>query len=399
MTRERSSDRRGGVFVDSIFAGMLFAASIASTFLLSMYTVQRLPVFVAATAIVCVAVALRRYSPPWSLGLAWAGSLLHMVSGFDVGFAQLGVLIVIASAAHYGSSVLLLLSGLSVVVGSALALIYLAVTNSVVAYLFTAGGELTGLAPYVALGTLVGSLLAIPWLIGLLARALRLNREGKRRALEAERREQTAREVAELEAARVALARDVHDIVGHSLAVIVAQSDSVRFRGAGEFDEVVASVRTIGDTARRALQDVRHVLESTQGPAAVPAPALDLDQLVEDVVAARPGAVLARGATGGLPPGERGVALYRATQELLTNALRHGDAGGPLRIRLDGDRTVTRVHVENAPAPDRAEDDRVGTGLDGARERLRRVGGDLTIDHSDGLFRAAVSVPSEEVMA
>jgi signal transduction histidine kinase len=357
---------------------------------------------VVSAVIMAAAVAVRRLHPGWALALAWVSSLAHMITGLDAGVTQLGILVVLASAAHYGSPAVLRLSGASVPVGAVIALAYLLLIDSWLVRLFSSTSLLPLWLPVGVLAALIALVLAVPWLVGLLARTMRLGREGRQRAAEAEAEARRSRELAELQSARTQLTRDVHDIVGHSLAVIVAQAESVRFRDDAEVEAMRSAVATIADTARRALGEVRHVLESTDAArAASSAPVVDLDRLIAEVADSRPGTLIARTGSAPAPQGAAAVALYRATQELLTNALRHGDPAAPLRIAVDRSAPMTAVQVENdrgpADAADRELDAaRTGTGLDGARARLAAVGGGLDAAEVEGRFVARATVPLGE---
>ncbi|UYN84406.1 MAG: hypothetical protein KIT89_04235 [Microcella sp.] len=370
-----------------------------------------LVVFVFAAAVMAAAMTVRRLRPEWALGLAWVSTVVHMLGGLDAELTQLGVLIVLATAAHYGSTLVLRVSGASVVVGAIIAVVYLVAIDSWIVRVFGGTAFTPSWVPYAVLVVLIGMVLAVPWLIGLLARYLRLSREGRERAALAQAEARRAREIADLQASRMSLARDVHDIVGHSLAVIIAQAESVRFRDVAEPDDLEAvrtTVATIADTARRSLGEVRQVLastslESTSTDSTIESPqptsSLDLDRLIGDVERSRPGMIVRRADTVRLPSGEASVALYRAVQELLTNALRHGDSAEPLIVDIAETSDHIEVEVVNSVAGAGDSEHpaaRHGTGIDGARSRLEAVAGSLTIDASTHTFRAIARVPVGE---
>lgn len=372
--------------------------------------------FAVAAAVMAAAMTVRRLRPDWALGLAWVSTLVHILAGLDAGLTQLGVLIVLATAAHYGSTLVLRVSGVSVVVGVIIAVVYLVAIDSWIVRVFGGTTFVPSWVPYAVLVVLVGMVLAVPWLIGLLARYLRLSREGRERAVLAQAEARRAREIADLQASRMSLARDVHDIVGHSLAVIIAQAESVRFRDVAEPDDLEAvrtTVATIAETARRSLGEVRQVLESTslestplESPSAgsraenpSPTSSLDLDELIGDVERSRPGMIVHRADTVRQPSGEASVALYRAVQELLTNALRYGDSAEPLTVDVSETSEFIEVEVVNSVAGAGDSEHpaaRHGTGLDGARSRLDAVGGSLILESSTHTFRAIARVPVGE---
>ncbi|MBU1251122.1 MAG: hypothetical protein KJ659_01985 [Actinobacteria bacterium] len=364
--------------------------------------------FLASGLLMLVAVALRRFRPAIALPLVWLATIAHMTFGLDAGLLQLGILAVLVGAAHYGSRTVLVLSGVSVPVGSAIAVLYLISVESWVWDVFGAGGPMLGAVPLIFIGGLIFSALAVPWLIGLLARAFRISRESRERRAAAEREAQRSAELAHHERARTELARDVHDIVGHSLAVIVAQAESVRFIDSSDSTAVRAAVQTIADTARRSLEDVRAVLETTGAVSsdvsgAAPVTTEALDRLIDDVAAARPEVRVVRRGDGVVAlHGLAATAIYRATQELLTNALRHGASRAPLEVErtIDADAVVVRVTNSTVPGGDddgaADVDERTGTGLAGARARLDAVGGRLDLEElPGGRFRACARVPLE----
>lgn len=397
---------RGGVLiVDGLTGLALLLVSATLGLLLTAPGAMSEPLTVATIlgsgAIMAAAVTVRRLHPGWALALAWVATLAHMVAGLDAGIMQFGILVVLASAAHYGSTLVLRLSGVSVAVGAVIAVGYLLIIDSWLVRIFSSSALVPSWLPVGVLAALVALVLAVPWLIGLLARTIRLGREGRQRALQAEADALRARELADLQSARTQLTRDVHDIVGHSLAVIVAQAESVRFLDPDDADGVRVAVATIADTARRALGDVRGVLESTEAAESSPTTVVDLDRLIADVADSRPGTAVVRRGAGAAPPSPADVALYRATQELLTNALRHGDAEAPLLIEVEHAAGTMAVRVENAVArppetiPMTGEGVvRVGTGLDGARGRLVAVGGTLEVADDETRFIARASVPA-----
>ena len=191
-----------------------------------------------------------------------------------------------------------------------------------------------------ALAVLVAALFALllSWTVGALVRTslrARENRAAKERA--------EADAVAEQE--RVRIARDMHDVVAHSLAVVIAQADGARYALAAggsagsprESDPAAsAALETISSTARAALADVRLLLTQlrhSQGDGPQPTLA-DLEALYAHVRAA--GVQLrvdVDPAPPGTPPASVQLAVYRILQEALTNALRHGD-GAPVSVRL-----------------------------------------------------------------
>lgn len=351
-------------------------------------------------------IAVRRELPAVGLLLAWASTLVHMSARLDASVLQLGLLLVLYGAARYGSRRVLLLSGLSVGAGALVAIAYLVLIGSWVVSDLGFQGPATALLRLLITTAVLAVVLAVPWLLGLLGRTSAQAKATRLRQAEAEREAERSQQIADLSAERTALARDVHDIVGHSLAVIIAQSESVRFLHEREPGAVLAAVDTIAGTARRSLADVRRVLERTTDLETAQTGASlaldDLDRLIDDVAAARP--ALVRGEHGprrALPPEVAAVA-YRVTQELLTNALKHGDRSGELRLDRYWTAEALVVVVRNAVAGDAppgadAEQEPApgsgGQGVPGMRSRLAEVGGALEIELVEGTMTARASIP------
>lgn len=200
-----------------------------------------------------------------------------------------------------------------------------------------------------------------------------------------------------LELERNRIAREVHDVVAHSLAVVIAQADGARFAAETKPASVAPALEAISDTARRALGEVRtmlHDLRASGAAGVVPGP----EDLVGLVAGIRALGVDVEEATFGeaRPLDERsGLALYRIAQEALTNAMRHGDRSEPVGFELDwGDREVVLVVSNAVPAEAVPATERAGHGVTGMRERAADAGGDCSAGTgSNGRFRVRVALP------
>ena len=207
---------------------------------------------------------------------------------------------------------------------------------------------------------------------------------------QATERAASAAQRADQEEERAALARDMHDVVAHSLAVVIAQANGARYAADPAVKD--ATLETIASTARHALGDVRLLLAQLRHiEAPDPVASLDgIDALVErvrssglDVRLERDGDVrLARTAD---------IAAYRILQEALTNALRHGDVARPVHVRIVGGGEVV-LDVHNRM---RAEPGAPGHGVRGIHERARLAGGTAWTGIEDGWFRVRVAFPAE----
>ncbi len=350
-----------------------------------------------------VACALFRIAPGLALGLVWVTSILQMANRLDISPVQFAVVIVAYGAGRYGSVVTLWASGLSIPLGAAAAVGYLGLVPtgglaSPLVRVLPAGGGHHAIP--VLIGLAVGfvfavALLGMPWMLGL---ALRLRGHAQRSAeqrLAAEAERHQAEEIARLRHEQTRLARDVHDVVGHSLAVILAQAESAQFRPESDTAAVRATLENIAASARQSLRDVRQVLSSTDETSPVTSVATEsLDALLEGVQAAGNQVhSIVLGTPRPLPP-ELDVVVFRVMQEMLTNALKHGrrDQAVSVERHWDGELRIEVVNVVASPTAASAAptEDTVsvatataGRGLEGMRRRLESVGGRLDVRRRD----------------
>jgi signal transduction histidine kinase len=239
----------------------------------------------------------------------------------------------------------------------------------------------------------------LPAMIALLVRARRLS--------EREVREQERRRYAYEE--RLRIARDVHDVVGHSLAVITMQAgvalhllDKERPAQARP-DRVAESLEAIKKTSREALAELRTTLEvfrSDSEEPRSPSPGLArLDALLDGLRAAGRDVTLVREGSDDLHavPAAVDQAAFRIIQESLTNVVRHAGAA-QATVAVSREAGMLTVGVsDNGPATSVPPD---GNGIRGMRERARAVGGTLgvSVREPNGLLvRADLPLPEGDV--
>lgn len=220
------------------------------------------------------------------------------------------------------------------------------------------------------------------------------DREERETQRERERAERRRLELAEHERAvqvaaaeeRTAVAREVHDIVAHSLSVIAVHAEGGRALTAREQQRAPEILETIAETAREALDDLRELVAMLRGdePAAAgqpgasyrPAPGIgDIDELVSRL----DGRVRLRVVGDRRQVGPvAGMTVYRLVQESLTNVLRHAGPDAAVDVRLDiGERAIDLVVRDDGYGAASATDGR-GTGLAAMRERVQMHDGTLT---------------------
>jgi signal transduction histidine kinase len=203
-------------------------------------------------------------------------------------------------------------------------------------------------------------------------------------------------------AERTRIAREMHDIVAHSLSVIIAQADGGRYAGATDPPSAIRALETIGDTGRAALADMRGILGVLRSEPeddharAVPQAvhAADIDALVDQVRATGLDVALARvGERRALPPGI-GWALQRICQEALTNALKHAGPGAKVTVMERWSSSTISLDVSDDGRGASAAGDGGGHGLRGMRERAESLGGVFSAGPAPtGGFRLSVTVP------
>jgi signal transduction histidine kinase len=203
-----------------------------------------------------------------------------------------------------------------------------------------------------------------------------------------------------VEQERTRIARDLHDVLAHSLAVIAAQADGTRYLSKDQPKAVLNALDTIARSARSALVDAQRVIEGVRDDGMVtPQPRLsDIKALIESM---QRGSLKIHRSESGTPvelsTGQE-VAVFRIVQECLTNALKHGGRGTDVRIHFDWSGPGLTLHVASAitqgheDAGDPASP-RVGRGLPGMRERAHLAGGWLTAGPDGEHFRVTVFIP------
>ncbi|ODT38098.1 MAG: histidine kinase [Microbacterium sp. SCN 71-17] len=280
-------------------------------------------------ALFSAALALRRLQPGAALLLAWIAAIVQMSLQRDPSPVDLVTYAVLYTAAAYGTRRVYWAGFASTVVGAVV----------VTAYLTVRAGRDVFVPTFdtLAIVLVAGFAFLLSWGSGTLARTTR-----RAAANAAARRAAEEATIAEQE--RVRIARDMHDVVAHSLAVVIAQADGARYAAAQDSEAATRALSTISTTARAALGDVRLLLQQLRhSQADGPQPTLaDLESLYAQVRAA--GVDLQTTvdpAPAAEPPTAIQLAVYRILQEALTNALRHG-----------GDR---RVAVRFAWHPDRVD--------------------------------------------
>jgi signal transduction histidine kinase len=243
-----------------------------------------------------------------------------------------------------------------------------------------------------------------PWAIGLSVRRQRALREkAMEKALEAER-ELAAAEERAVFAERLRIARELHDVVSHTLSVIAVQSAVARHLSAEQPERVAPALEAIEAASRTALDDLRRmlgVLREAPGEDPDPtsenlAPSPGLDDIEALVALHReshgPVELTIDPAAQGMPASVR-LTVFRIVQEGLTNARKHAPSSS-VRIAVQARGGDISVVVDNAAAEHPAPAGDPGFGLVGMRERVGLFGGEFEAGPTgSGGFRVRAVLP------
>lgn len=254
------------------------------------------------------------------------------------------------------------------------------------------GGGLVMIFQYYLLAV---AIFVLAWVAGMLVAVNRSRRAAQTGEIRATVKLGEAKQEVTLEQERNRVARDVHDIVAHSLAVVIAQADGARYGAKNVPAPVVEALENIAITARAALTDVRVLLgELRHNEEAGPQPGMnDLDALIRGFRDSGLKIEWNSYGTAAELVGTPALAVYRIVQEALTNALRHGDRSEPVELVFDWGTSSIAVIVTNG-MPAGATAGGAGHGIPGMRERATLAGGELEAsDGTNGRFRVRATIP------
>jgi signal transduction histidine kinase len=267
----------------------------------------------------------------------------------------------------------------------------------------------------------LGALIAASWVLGY---ALRTRRDyvaelrDRAARLEAEEGERAARAVVD---ERLRIARELHDVIGHSISLIVIQSEAAARSARSNPDAVPAFLSRISAASRQALAEMRGVLAVLRPDATVLpttglpttglpttglpttglpttgelSPPPGLEQVGEFVASLRVGGLEARfeAEPMHLPPG-MALAVYRIVQESLTNVLKHAGADAKADVTIIRSGATVRVSVHDDGAGPSGQAPGTAHGIVGMRERVAAYGGTLrTGARPGGGFEVEASIP------
>lgn len=248
-----------------------------------------------------------------------------------------------------------------------------------------------------AFGVICG-VVAAAWFAGLLQRVRRayiLELEDRAKRIEREAAQQVQLAANE---ERSRIAREMHDVVAHSLSVMIVQADGALYASKNDPAAAPRALETISETGRSSLQQMRGLLgilraeESDVQLAPVPG-AVDVPALVEQVAANGLDVTLEVLGDLGRVPAATGLTVYRVVQESLTNTLKHAGPGVKAEVDLRVTTTDVRIRVDDDGRGASAVDGR-GHGLRGVRERIALHTGTVEAGpRSGGGYRVSAVIP------
>ncbi|MER7644648.1 sensor histidine kinase [Streptomyces sp. NPDC126522] len=348
----------------------------------------------AVSAVMCVAIALRRRWPEKMLLLAAATGLVQLVLDVEPVAADFAMLVIVYTVAATGArwaSRFALVSGLS------------AATLAQIRW----PQEETSSAGLVAIAVFQTVPFALAWVLGDSMRTRRAyfaQLEERAARLEKEREAQAKVAVA---AERARIARELHDVVAHNVSVMVVQADGAAYVLDSAPDQAKKALETISSTGRQALAEMRRLLgvlrtgEHKEAGEYVPQPDVEqIDDLVEQCrTSGLPVDFKVEGTPRPLPSGVE-LTAYRIVQEALTNTRKHGgpNTGASVRLVYFDDGLGLLVEDDGKGAPHELYEeggaDGQGHGLIGMRERVGMVGGTLDAGpRPGGGFRISALLP------
>ena len=251
-----------------------------------------------------------------------------------------------------------------------------------------------------------GTLVGISWLLGRATRQRRFTLEQMRERAERLEREQLQERALAQADERASIAREMHDIIAHSLSVIIAQADGARYAAPNNPQLAIDTLELVSEQGRTALDEMRRLLGVLRtGEISETAPTPGLEALSVPVAAATAAGIPVEvdwhgTAKGSLPAGAELVA-YRVVQEALTNTIKHAGPGARARVELRWQANGLEIDVRDdgrgAASSIMTRPEPSGQGLRGMRERVSLYGGNFAAGPSSGGgFRVRADLPYED---
>lgn len=392
-------DRRHAIyewFRTNRFTVDLTAAIILVLLFGPVYLLAGRPFLFLLSCCLLLPLAWRRTRPEVAAGVVVLVCLVQWAAGAEPVAGQIAVPLVIYATAAYGpawASRAVLLLGL---LGG--------VMLTTREYSGSAASGILGLTIGALYTVLIWMLVLVSWTLGDLTRVRRLQLqalEDRTRRLEIEHNQERQLAAAD---ERSHIAREMHDIVAHSLSVIITQADGARYAAAMKPELATEALATIAATGRDSLAEMRRllgVLRSDDGSPTRPQPRLsDLDELLLGFRAAGLQVSFEQNGTPRrqLPAGAE-LTAYRTIQEALTNVIKHAGPSATATLVLTWQNRGLEIDISD-DGRGAAADPPVpggGNGLPGMGERIALYDGSLSVGpQQGGGFRVSAFIPYSE---
>ncbi|MEV5648691.1 histidine kinase [Nocardia sp. NPDC052254] len=234
--------------------------------------------------------------------------------------------------------------------------------------------------------------IVLGWMVGLML-------QFQRQSLDQERENQEIRAVQAADDERRRIAREVHDVIAHSLSVTLLHLTAARhsLETDRDVDEAIDALGDAERLGRQAMADIRHTvgLLDQRPSATTPEPGLDdVADLVADFVGAGLPVNYTLAGDAGSVSASTGLALYRISQESLSNIAKHAP-GADATLEITVTHAEVSVRVRNTlpagPAPRTGR----GMGINGMRQRTTALGGSLTAGRAGADWQVSARIPVE----
>lgn len=376
-------------FGDSLIAGLLLIFDMG----FAVTAIDRgvsFSAYLGVTLLMLGPLPFRRYHPLGTSYLILAGGFLQL---FTHGSAELGIPVRMSDFA-----LAIALYTLVAYIGRKSALIYSGwlLAGTLLWAIFQVG-ELQAVFFVFMVFVIFGFSWAMGEFIGA-RRAYQSEMEQRLKLLETERDQQAKIAVGE---ERSRIARELHDVVAHAVSVMIVHADGAAYTIRSQPEVAENAVRTIADTGRQALTEMRRLLGVLRSEDAETqwAPQPDARGVVELAENTRAAGVPVRleitGDVDDLPVGV-GLSVYRIVQEALTNTIKHAGAGSTALVRLARSQEELRLEVidNGFGTPHDVVKVSGGNGLIGMRERAAVLGGEFEAGpNPGGGWRVRASFP------
>ncbi|MEU9836271.1 histidine kinase [Streptosporangium sp. NPDC048047] len=324
----------------------------------------------AVIALECLPLAVRRRWPAVCLALVSLGFALDQLRAYHVLASNVMPIALISAGAHLERH-------------RRLTAILLSAAYAALAFALDRLGAAERVEGYVVFYLA----LALAWGVGARLRSAR--------AAEAEHRRHVAE--ATRAAERTRIARELHDVVTHHVTAMVVQAEAARYLTASP-DRLDATLSAVTSTGRRAIADLRHMLDllkADHDPDAGVSSAGGLHTLVEQTRQAGQPVEFTEEGGPAESAGSAELVTYRVVQEALTNALKHAYGSRTVVQVRYGDKEISVAVSTDGSGSRTGSPGGSGRGLTGLRERVDALGGEFgTTRRADGGFAVRARIPA-----